>query len=711
MPNYVAQTKQWRWQISAQPRWSSSNRKSASEALEHWYQVHGRKILDESRQKIAQMQRTPVEPPEEPAAPQAQHLNLGSPLTWEQLQELAAHPIPCWRTLSQDSLIAMQELAKLLLEQDDLHFAHLMMLPKLILWHVAPKEETNPKVKSRTIAERIRLAPDGQWAQLHRDALAAANWEIAQPLPAVGHTFGDAHLERLLRAASHGEGIGKAWKQLLQGGAPLHMPQAWADTSQLLKPRGDSVDTLPSMPTAAEPPCQLNLKKALKQLKLRKGADAGGWCSESLQQVFHDNKHLRLLQAQLTCVAFSTPDGSHVKTFMHTARAVILPKPGSGVRPILIGSIFQKLLALQLKTPLLDHMPMHIRQRQYALGTSSGAAAMALQMDKTMKQEGRGLLQLDMKNAFGTLRREETWRLLTKYLAFGSCREKEKWHAWLSANLKQPTTILWSNKPERCTHSLESCDGLAQGDALSSCIFGLTVACMLEELCQQCPTLQAYAYMDDIVLDAPVEDYEDIFQALQSAMQSLGLSLNYAKCKAWWGQSNPQTLPTSLWQHRGQVLREGLVTCGLPTRVGTDEELAIGSTEFLEEWLRDKTSTLKQEMQLLQELVSIGDVSGRPTLQVAMTLLKAVYPAKVMHLQRCYSHEQLAEMQEELQQTSQRLIAAWLQEERLTAGQWQVASLPPHMGGTGSPELATARTHHSDERALHYEPRARCCGI
>ena len=90
-------------------------------------------------------------------------------------------------------------------------------------------------------------------------------------------------------------------------------------------------------------------------------------------------------------------------------------------------------------------------------------------------------------------------------------------------------------------------------------------------------------------------------------------------------------------------------------------------------------------MQLLQELVSIGDASGRPTLQVAMTLLKAVYPAKVMHLQRCYSQEQLAEMQEELQQTSQRLMATWLQEERLTAAQWQVASLPPHMGGLGLP--------------------------
>ena len=276
------------------------------------------------------------------------------------------------------------------------------------------------------------------------------------------------------------------------------------------------------MPIATEAPCQLNLKKALKQLKLRKGADAGGWCSESLQQVFHDNKHLRMLQAQLNRIAFSLPDGSTVKTLMHMARAVILPKPGSGVRPILIGSIFQKLLALQLKTPLMDRMPAHIKQRQYALGTSNGAAAMALQMDKTMKQEGRGLLQLDMKNAFGTLRREETWRLLTKYLVFGSCQGKEKWHAWLSTYLRQATTILWSNKPERCTHHLESRDGLAQGDALSSCIFGLTIACMLEELCQQCPTLKAYAYMDDIVLDAPVEDYEDIFQALQSAMQSLG---------------------------------------------------------------------------------------------------------------------------------------------------------------------------------------------
>ena len=124
------------------------------------------------------------------------------------------------------------------------------------------------------------------------------------------------------------------------------MPQAWVDTGQLFKLRGDSVDAIPSLPPAAEPPCQLNLKKAIKQLKLKKSADAGGWCSESLQQVFHDSKHMRMLQTQLTRVAFCLPDGSAIRTFMHMARAVILPKPGTGVRPILIGSIFQKFLAL-----------------------------------------------------------------------------------------------------------------------------------------------------------------------------------------------------------------------------------------------------------------------------------------------------------------------------------------------------------------------------
>ena len=65
----------------------------------------------------------------------------------------------------------------------------LTMLPKLILWHAPSNTETNPKVKSRLIAERIRLALAGQWTQLYGEALAAANWEVAQPLPAVGQNF------------------------------------------------------------------------------------------------------------------------------------------------------------------------------------------------------------------------------------------------------------------------------------------------------------------------------------------------------------------------------------------------------------------------------------------------------------------------------------------------------------------------------------------
>ena len=62
---------------------------------------------------------------------------------------------------------------------------------------------------------------------------------------------------------------------------------------------------------------------------------------------------------------------------------------------------------------------MKIRQRQYALGTSSGSGSHGnCKMHKDHEaKKAEGLLQLDMKNAFGTLRREETWRLLTKYAA------------------------------------------------------------------------------------------------------------------------------------------------------------------------------------------------------------------------------------------------------------------------------------------------------
>ena len=253
---------------------------------------------------------------------------------------------------------------------------------------------------------------------------------------------------------------------------------------------------------------------------------------------------------------------------------------------------------------------------------------------------------------------------------------------------------------------LSSSDGLAQGDALSSCIFGVCVACMLAELQQLHPTMSAWAYMDDIVVDAPVEEYETLFADLQKALQRMGLSLNHGKCKAWWGANNPQTLPMPLWQHRATVVKDGLVICGLPTRAGADEEIAIGPDAFLEDWLRRKTQSLVGEMQLLGEFVSIGEAGGRPALQVAMNILKTVYPAKVMRLQRCYSQDQPAEMQEELQQASQRLLLAWLQEEHLTAQQWEVASLPPHMGGLGFPQW---QKHGPIIRTSAHTLRSRAC--
>ena len=98
---------------------------------------------------------------------------------------LSALPTRCWRTLSQDSLIAVTEVAHKLLQQDDNHLAHLLML----------------------------LA--GQWHQLYQDAQAAANWETAQALPALGGDIHGGAFAKLLQAASQREDLGKAWKQIL----------------------------------------------------------------------------------------------------------------------------------------------------------------------------------------------------------------------------------------------------------------------------------------------------------------------------------------------------------------------------------------------------------------------------------------------------------------------------------------------------------------
>ena len=163
---------------------------------------------------------------------------------------------------------------------------------------------------------------------------------------------------RLYRTASQGQ-LGKAWRQLR---APPPLP---------IGPQHGPLFRKGCDPQAWHPTMQ-QFTKAVRRLKRQKAPDSGGWTTETAESCLEDPRARQLVLQWITSQAGSPTPYSGRRGLVHYHKLVCLDKGNGGVRPILIGTLWTKILSHLLLAQARPDLDIHLEERQFGIGTLRG---------------------------------------------------------------------------------------------------------------------------------------------------------------------------------------------------------------------------------------------------------------------------------------------------------------------------------------------------
>ena len=205
-----------------------------------------------------------------------------------------------------------------------------------------------------------------------------------------------------------------------------------------------------------------------------------------------------------------------IRRSLFAATLTALTKNDGGLRPISVGTLYRRLATKAGLYPISSSLGETLDPIQLGFGVRGGceAAAHAARWFYENMSTGDVMVQVDMANAFNTLRRD---RFLTAIHARAPSIYPLLWQAY-----SQSTPLFFG------PHELESATGVQQGDPAGPAIFAIT----LDEVTRDIGTPLNSWYLDDGLLGGPVDLVADALTALKPALLDLGLGVNARKCTA-----------------------------------------------------------------------------------------------------------------------------------------------------------------------------------
>ena len=196
-----------------------------------------------------------------------------------------------------------------------------------------------------------------------------------------------------------------------------------------------------------------------------------------------------------------------------------LQKPGSGLRPIAVGSVFRRLAAKTACLCLGSELRLFFRPVQLGFGTSGGCEAAVHAAHQFLSSSTHShplvLLKVDSRNAFNSVRRDCFLHAVREKV---SCLFPFVWLAYrTSAHLFFGDSII------------PSATGVQQDDPLGPVLFSLAIHSLASELVS---TVNVW-YLDDGTLGSSPQSVLADFTTILEQSSFLGLSSNLSKCEAY----------------------------------------------------------------------------------------------------------------------------------------------------------------------------------
>ena len=388
------------------------------------------------------------------------------------------------------------------------------------------------------ILHRLVLFETGDWCQLIRAALPFADGHprvarATPAAPAASSGSADAPLDPcvLARVCERAlDGSLRAAVRLLQGSQPLPPTEDTVQQVLSLYPHEGPTAALPPLGSRATiQPRYLPRDVGAKLRSLRATAAPGPGGER--------NSHIKLLsmspQGHATLARWCSlwPSGrlpGAVRQVFLQCLVVPLDKGGGKARPIVLQEGLLKVLTGLAVTKSQRLVETAVHPTQYGASGLAGAARMTWAVRAAMATSPHlAFVGTDMRNAFGTMHRSYAYAAAAAAApAFAACLRS----LWEGAS---PTMLLEGPSGYRpyCIT-----DALCQGGCDAAPAFCLGIARFLRHVSAACAArgcpVQAWAYVDDIVLAAAPEHVPMIMQEFDREAATAGLQRRPDKCSS-----------------------------------------------------------------------------------------------------------------------------------------------------------------------------------
>ena len=305
-----------------------------------------------------------------------------------------------------------------------------------------------------------------------------------------------------------------------------------------------------------------------------------GWRSSHLKEMLKARCKQSFLSA-LAAFCTRIANGSFSAECMAVitaARLVPIGKPSGGLRPIAVGDVLRRLAGKLLLHVIIAKTTEHLQPEQVGVQVPNAAetAARKVRLWAEDAKPDEVLLQVDMRNAFGTVDRQ---KMLAEVKSHCPCLFPYAAACYRNANI-----LLGDG------YALESTRGVQQGDVLGPALFAIALQPVIERLRDIGLELNIW-YLDDGLLVGSVNTVKAALELLKELLPWRGLELNVSKCKLIGpGASNRdpafEGIPRS-------SLDEGTVVLGVP----------VGNADFVEHFVNDvitKLSNMAARIDLLK---------------------------------------------------------------------------------------------------------------
>ena len=322
--------------------------------------------------------------------------------------------------------------------------------------------------------------------------------------------------------------LGRAAKALLQV-EPPRCDEVAIEQMRSLHPSHAPV--FPAAPVPAPPGIVVDsdrLHSILKQQATGAAPGPSGWTAELLLTLFEDRFCAEALSSVISAICNGKlPKQAKQWQPLLASRLIGIPKSDHGIRPISIGEALYRLASSYMSDLVAPHFPTIFASIQKGVGCSGGSDravhTVQLSLELLKRSCDAVVMSVDIRNAFNSIDRGAVARAIIR-----SPHAHVLWQ-FFQWSYSDPSDLLIYDASGNLVTSLQSVQGVKQGDPVSSFMFALTIQSLLEEAVVNLPNMTAVAYLDDVFLVGSGSSVVTAYDRLTQSLPVVGLHVNSQK--------------------------------------------------------------------------------------------------------------------------------------------------------------------------------------